>query len=146
MSGSDIDSWAPIALNYYLDDVLIGGDAQSLSFTISDGLKPGIYQLAAVVTDAGGLSRNSAPLRIFLSNRPVLSVFKETDGSWSLTAKESYGSLFLQSSPDMRPSSWTTISKSSGPGQAAILYSGFKFQGGSGFFRLIGDQLSALGQ
>jgi plastocyanin len=129
-----------LRVDYFLDDKPLATNTEALSLSVTNFVL-GVSELKVIVTDAGGLSRNAGPVRIYLSERPQLAVSRPAGGFVTLTTSGVFfGTATLQYSPDMTPNSWIDLDKSSGPGSGHIEYSNIRLDHPHAYYRIFATQ------
>jgi plastocyanin len=91
----------------YTGEVKPVGTAVSAPFDLPvTSLDPGVGLLTAIVTDNGGLSRTSAPVRFYVSNRVRLTFVPRPAGYLGISTGPIFGKVTLQLNTDLRSANW----------------------------------------
>lgn len=88
----------------------------------------GVARIIAVVTDTGGLSSTSAPVRFFFSDRLRLTHVRDQPGWFTFRTSPTFSTIILQISTDLSGTNWVDQGTGSYPGggmiQSAVPLSG----------------------
>jgi len=100
------------------------GTVTTAPFNLVDPQIPdGVSMLTVVATDAGGLSRTSAPVRFYISRAIMLSIYpNSTPGYVTVKTTPTFGAVQMERSSNLAGSAWSNQDGKYTPGGGSLEY------------------------